>query len=167
MNRLLTQKILTLGELRVKLIVKVVSVGDNNDRRAFKLRLQQMGVEYHRQRFSAALRMPEHTAFSICHGRFLCGFHSLAHGKILMITGEYFVLFQALVGKQNKVLENIEQTLFLEDAFKKCVKLRILRVLIAAVLCFPFHKAVFTGGDRACAVFRKVTHYADGVIDKH
>ena len=129
--------------------------------------MQQMGIEHHRQRFSAALRMPEHAAFAVCYGRFFCGFHSLAHGKILMITGENFVLVQSLVGKQNKVLENIKQTLFLEDAFKECVELRILRVLIAAVLCFPLHKAIFTGGDRACTVFRKVTHYADSVIDEH
>ena len=55
----------------------------------------------------------------------------------------------------------------MEDTFKECIKLRILRVLIAAVLCFPFHKAVFTGSDCTCTVFRKVAHNADGIIDKH
>ena len=84
-----------------------------------------------------------------------------------MIACEYLVALQALIGKQDKVFQNIEQTVFREDTLKECVKLGKLRIFIAAVFGFPFHIAIFTRSDRACTILRKITHYADSVIDEH
>ena len=111
--------------------------------------------------------MPEHTAFTVGDSSFLCGFDSLANGEILMIACKYLVALQALIGKQDKVFQNIKQTVFREDTLKECVKLRKLRIFIAGVLCFPLHIAILARSDRACSVLRKVTHNADSVVDEH
>ena len=126
-----------------------------------------MGIEHHRQRLARTLRMPEHTAFTVGNSCLFCGFDSLTNGKILMIACEYLVALQALIGEQDKVFQNIEQTVFCEDTLKERVKLGKLRIFVAAVLCFPLHIAIFAGSDRACTVLREVTHNADRIIDKH
>ena len=46
-DRLLTEKSLALCKLRIELIVKIVSIRDNNNSWAFKGGLEQMGIEYH------------------------------------------------------------------------------------------------------------------------
>ena len=66
-----------------------------------------------------------------------------------MISGKNFYLFQTLIGKTDKVLYYVKQTLFLKDALKEGIKLCVLGVFVAAVLCFPLHKAVLAGGDRS------------------
>ncbi|OPZ20433.1 MAG: hypothetical protein BWZ04_01825 [Firmicutes bacterium ADurb.BinA205] len=126
-----------------------------------------MGIEHHRQRLARTLRMPEHTAFTVGDSCFFGGFDSLTNGKILMIARKYFMALQALIGEQDKVFQNIEQTVFCEDTLKECVKLSILRILVTSVLRFPFHVAVFARSDRACTVLREVTHNADRIIYEH
>ena len=111
--------------------------------------------------------MPEHTAFTVGDSSFLGGFNSLTNGEILMIACKYLITLQALIGKQDKVFQNIEQTVFCEDTLKESVKLSKLRIFIAAVLCFPLHIAIFARSDRACSVLREVTHNADRIIDEH
>ena len=111
--------------------------------------------------------MPENAAFTVRDGCVLCGFNCLADGEILMIACEYLAARQAFIREQDKVFQNIEQTVFLEDALKECVKLGKLRIFVATVLRFPFHIAVFARSDSACAVFGEVTHNADSIIDEH
>lgn len=87
-----------------------------------------MGIEHHRQRLARTLRMPEHTALTVGDSSFLGGFDSLANGKILMIACKYLITLQALVGKQDKVFQNVEQAVFCEDTLKERVKLGKLRI---------------------------------------
>ena len=166
-HRVLAQKVLALCKLSEKLIVQIISVGQHNNRRAIQGFLKQMGIEHHRQRFSAALCMPEHTTLTICNGSSFGRFDCLSYGKILMITSQYFEGVHTFVGKTNEVLCQVKQSLLLEHPLKEGIKLCILRVLIASIDRFPFHEAIFAGSN--CTGFggHLVTHNADGIIDEH
>ena len=93
--------------------------------------------------------MPEHTALAVRDGRLFGGFNRLANGEILMIACENLNLLCAVIGEANKILDNIQQTVFLKNALKECVKLRKLGILVAAVRRFPFHKSIFARCDCA------------------
>ena len=126
-----------------------------------------MGIEYHRQRLAAALRMPEHTAFTIGNGSSFSRFDCFSYSKILMITSQYFEGVHTLVGKADEVLYQVKQAFLLEHSLKEGIKLCVLRVLIASIDCFPFHEAIFAGSN--CTGFggHLVAHNADGIIDEH
>ena len=142
-HRLLSQKVLALCKLTVKLVVKVVSICQHNNGGTVESLLQQMSVEHHRQRFSAALCMPEHTALTVGHSSVFGGFDCLSNRKILMVSCKNFERVYSLIREADKVLNNIKQSFFLEHSLKESVKLSILRILIIAVFGFPLHKTVF------------------------
>ena len=106
-----------------------------------------MGIEHHRQRFPAALRVPEHTAFAICDSCLLSGSNRLLDGKILMVGGKHFECFLTVHIEADKVFQDVEESVLLKQSLKEGVKGCVLCVLVAAVRCFPLHEAVFTGGD--------------------
>ena len=166
-HRLLTQEILALGKLSEKLIVKVVSVGQHNDGRAIQCLLQTVCIEHHRQRFTAALSMPKHTAFAVRFRGVLCGLHSLIDSEILVVAREYLELLQSLVGEADKVLDNVQQSLPLKNTLEEGIELCVLRIFVIAVLRFPLHKAVFAGGNRSSFGGQMVAHDADAVINEH
>ena len=87
LDRRLPQEIPASGKLAVELIVQIVSVGDDNNRRAFQRLLQIVGVEHHGQGFPTALGMPENAALAVRAGGAAGGFHCFFDGKILMIPG--------------------------------------------------------------------------------
>ena len=136
-HRFLPQKVFTFCKLSEELIVQIVAVSKNYDGRTIQSLLQKVGIKHHRQRFSAALCMPEHTAFSICLCSVLCGNDGFIHSEILVITCEDLKLFQALIGKTNEVLDNVKQTLPFKDALKEGIELCVLRVFVISV--FVFH----------------------------
>ena len=84
-----------------------------------------------------------------------------------MIPCEYLDLLRAVVREANKVFDNIEQTLLLKNALKERVELRKLRILVAAVRRFPFHKAILAGGDRSGFRGELVAHNENRVIHEH
>ena len=91
LNGHLPQELRALGKLHIKLVVKVDSVRHHYNGRAVQDLLQQMRIKNHRQRLAAALRMPEHTAFTVRSGRHDGFIDSLSHGEILMISRHYLV----------------------------------------------------------------------------
>ena len=123
--------------------------------------------KHHRQRLSAALRMPKDAALTVGNSGFLCRDDCFSDCKILMVSRKDFEDLRSLVREADKVLDNIKQPFFLEHTLKEGVKLCVLCVFIAAVFCFPLHKAVFAGGDCACFRGELVAHYADCIVDKH
>ena len=165
--RYLAQKRRTLGKLRVKLIVKVNAVSHHNNSWTVQSFLQQMGIEYHRQRFSTALRMPEHTALAIRFGGNFGLFNSFSHRKILVVSSQNLNRLLPITGKQDKIFQNIQQSCFLEHSLIECVKLRIRRIFVIAILCFPLHKTVKSRSDCSRLIGRKVTDYADCIIIEH
>ena len=167
LNRCLAQEGCALGKLRVKLVVKINAVGHHNNGRTVQSLLQQMRIEHHRQRFSAALRVPEHTALAV---RFSGDFGFLdcfPHRKILMIPRQNLELLLPIAREQDKVFQDVQQPLFLEHSLIEGVKLRIGGVLIIAILCFPLHKAVNAGSNRTRFVGGQVTDHTDCVIVEH
>jgi len=83
--------------------------------------------------------MPKHTALTVSLRCSCGGSNSLTHGEILVICAEYF----RVAGKTNEVLDYIKQPCLVEHSLNESVKLGVLRIFIATVLSFPFHKAVF------------------------
>ena len=164
--RRLAQEILAPGELAVELVVQVVPVGDNHYCWALQCLLQIMGIEHHGQGLVAALSVPEHAALAVGNGGVLCGFNGFLHCKILVIARQDFKGVGPVHIEADKIPEDVQEPLFLEDALKEGVKLGILGVLIAAVLGFPLHEAVFPGGDCTRLGGGEVAHDTDLVVDK-
>ena len=103
----LAQEILTLGKLSIELVVQIVAVCNYHDGRLGEFTLQQVSVEHHGKRFSAALRMPEHSNLTIIlYGDFrtLNGF---LYCKILMISSKNFCGSCFVFREADKVLDNI------------------------------------------------------------
>ena len=162
----LAQEVLATGELAVELVVQIVAVGDDHNGGALQCRLQVMGIKHHRQGLTAALGMPEHAALAVGDGGVLGGFDSLLYCKILVVACQDLKGIGPVHIKANKVLEDVQEPLFLEDALKEGVKLGILGIFVTAILGFPLHKAVFPGGNGARLGGGQVTHNADLVVDK-
>ena len=66
-----------------------------------------------------------------------------------MIPSEYLESILSIHIKADEVLHNVKETSLLKQSYKECVKLCVLCILVAAVCCFPLHKAVFAGSDCA------------------
>ena len=138
----LTQKILAPGELAIQLVVQVVAVGDNHNGGALQRLLQIMGIEHHGQRLTAALGVPEHAALAVSDGGVFGGFDGLFHREILVIACQNLKGVGTVHVEADKVLENIQEPLLLENSLKEGIELGGLCVLVAAVLGFPGHEAV-------------------------
>ena len=126
-----------------------------------------MGIEYHRQRFPAALRMPEHTTLAIRFSGNLGLFDSFSHCKILVVPSQNFNRLLSIAREQNKVFQDVQQPLFLEHSLIEGIKLRIRSVFIITVFCFPLHKTVKSRSNCSRLVARKVTDYANCIIIEH
>ena len=167
MHRFLTQKIFALSKLSVKLIIKIVTVGNYYDSWAIQRFLQKVCIKDHRQRFSAALCMPEYATFTISYCRVLCRFDSLSNCKILVIASQNLKLLQSLIGEADEVFDDVQQALFFKHSLKERIKLSVLRIFIAAVFCFPFHEAILAGSDGSGLAGQMIADDADAVINKH
>ena len=122
MLRRLPEKVFATSELPVKLVIQIVTVSDDNDSRAFQRFLQIMSIEDHRQRFSAALCMPEDAALAVRHGCVFCRLNRLFDRKILMIPSEYFEGILSIHIKADEVFHNIKEAALLKQSDKECVK---------------------------------------------
>ena len=120
--RRLTKKVFAAGELTVKLVIQVVTVCNDNDSRAFQRFLQIMSIEDHRQRFSAALCMPEDAALTVRHGCMFCRLNRLFDCEILMIPGEYLESILPIHIKADEVLHDVKEAGLLKQSDKECVK---------------------------------------------
>ena len=126
-----------------------------------------MGIEYHRQRFSAALRMPEHTTLAVCFGGNFGLFNGFSYSEILVVPSQYFNRLLTIAREQNKVFQDVQQPCFLEHPLIEGIKLRIRSVFIITVFCFPFHKTIKSRSNCSRLVARKVTDYANCIIIEH
>ena len=160
----LAQEGCALGKLGVKLIVEVDSVRHDHDGRAVQRLLQQMGIENHGQRFSAALGMPEHAAFAVGLGCDDCFLHSLANSEVLVVASQNLKHFCLLHGEANKVLEDIQQPRLVEHPLIEGVKLGISGVLVATIFGLPLHEAVKARSDCPRLVCGQIANYANGVV---
>ena len=125
-----------------------------------------MGIEHHRQRFSAALRVPEHAAFAVCDGCLLSGNNRLLDGKILVVCRQHLESVLSVYIEADEVFQDVQKAPLFKQALKEGVKLGIPGIFIAAVLGLPLHEAVFPGSDGARLGNREVAHHANLIIDK-
>lgn len=106
-------------KLAVKLIkFQIVAVCDN-DSRAIQCLLKKMRIKDHRQRFPAALCMPENTALTVGDGCFLCRSDCLSNSEILMVSCQYLELLDPFIGEADKILNDVEQASANEHPPKK------------------------------------------------
>ena len=101
-----------------------------------------MRIKHHRQRFSAALRVPEHTALAVRFGGNFGFFDCFPHREILMISRQNLELLLSISREQNKIFQDVQQPLFLEYPLIEGIKLRIGGVLVIAIICFLLHVTV-------------------------
>ena len=164
--RSLTEEVLALGKLSEQLIIKIVTVSNNYDSGAVEFLLQQLGIENHRQRFSAALSMPEHTTLAIGGGSSLCGDHSLINCKILMVSGKNFNFSSSVIGEADKIANNIEQSAFFKHALKQGLEVCELCSFVITVHRLPFHETGKRRGDRSCLGCGLIANNAECIICK-
>ena len=162
----LTQEIAAFGELSVELIVQIVPVGENDDRRGVDRLLKKMRVEDHREGFSAPLRVPEDAPFSVRFHRLDRFADRAANRVILVISRENLRLVHPVARKTEKILENIEKTRLVEESLKEDVELRNPVAFALSVFRFPLHEAIFGRGDRPRFGDRHIAHNADRVVDE-
>ena len=167
MHRFLTQKIFALSKLAIELIIKIVTVCNYYDSWAIQCFLQKMRIKNHRQRFPAALCVPEYATFTIGYRRVFCRFDSLSDCKILVIASQNLKLFQSLIGEADEVFDDIQQALFFKHSLKECIKLSVLCVFITTIFCFPFHEAILAGSDGSGLAGQMIADDANAIIDKH
>ena len=111
--------------------------------------------------------MPEHTNLTITHYSILRAQNSFINSKILMIARKNLIGINSVIIKADKVFDDVEQAVFLENAFKESCKICKGLGFHVAVFCLPFHKAVFTTCDGSRLACKLVAHYADTVVNKH
>ena len=143
MNWNLPKKILTLGKLSIQLIIQVVTVSNDYNRRGIQRILQKMYIKDHRKGFPTALRMPEHTTSAVRRHAFLRRLNCLTNSKVLMVSGKDLELLQSFIGEADEILDDIKQSFFLEHAFKERIKLCVLCIFVATILRLPFHEPIF------------------------
>ena len=165
LHRGLAQKFRAAGKLGVELVVQVDAVGHHHDGGAVQRSLQQMGVEHHRQRLAAALGMPEHAALAVGAGGLPRPLHRLAHREILVIARQYLGRLLAVPRKEDEVLQNVQQPLFLEHPLVKGLELHHGGVLgLVGAFPLPLHEAVQPRGDGAGHIGGQVADDADGIV---
>ena len=101
------------------MLVQVVAVGHYHDGTLRELLYEPMHIEHHRQRFAAALRVPEYTNLAIASNRFVRLRNSLVDCKVLVIGSHNLCRASVFVVEAEEVLEYINQSLPAEDAFKE------------------------------------------------
>ena len=93
--------------------------------------------------------MPENAALAVCQSCVFCRLNRLFDCKILMIPSEYLESILPIHIKADEVLHDVKESRLFKQSDKECVKRSVLCIFVAAVCCFPLHKAVFAGGDGA------------------
>ena len=167
LHRTLPQEVAALLELREKLVVEVVAVGDHDNGRTLNRLMEKMGVKHHRERFARSLRVPEYARLLRALGDGLARrFNGLANGVVLVIAGKDLVRARAGLDKTDKVLENVEEPRRLKDALEEHAKLRKALHLALSVRGLPFHEAVFAAGNRPNTGIHLIGNHADLVEDE-
>ena len=164
---LLPEEVFTFAELGVELFVQVVPVGNDYNGRFVKNLLYQMGVEDHGETLSASLRVPEHADFSVT---FRCGkrsFHSFPYCEILMIGSKDFSVTSFIFAETCEVLCQVQKSFLGEHSLEESVIVHEIGSEVLSVFRFPFHVAVFLGGDCAGLGARHVAHYAEDIVCEH
>ena len=111
--------------------------------------------------------MPEDTALTIKLGGNLSFLHSLTDSKVLVITCQDLNRLLTVAGEENKVPQNIQQSVSLEDALIESIKLRKCCIFVVAVLSLPLHETIQARSNGTSLVSGKIADYADGIVYKH
>jgi hypothetical protein len=110
--------------------------------------------------------MPENAALAIRSRGPLRGVDSFPHREILMVASQNFYVVALFLGKADEILDYVEKSRFFKNTLHKSIEFDVLCIFVTAVFGFPFHKAVFTGGDGAGLENSEITHDTEGIIEK-
>ena len=94
--------------------------------------------------------MPEHTDLSITANGLVCLRQCFVHRKILVIGSHDLCRTSVLMVKTDKVLQDIYESLFLEDAIKEGLVVSKRSRFHRSVHALPFHVTVLLGGNGTC-----------------
>ena len=113
LNWRLTDQVAVHGEGAEQLIVKVVTVGHDNDGRVLQFRSsnQLARVERHEQALAGTLGVPDHAHLAVAFGRGSThrAFHGVSHGVILMIARDDLGNARSGIAKDREIADQIEK----------------------------------------------------------
>ena len=162
----LAKEVLTLGELSIELVIEIITVCNNNDGGLIQNGLNQMGIENHRERFSAALRVPENTNLSIGVGGTDGAVNSLLDCKVLMVASKDLGRTSFINTEASEVLDEIEETVTLEHSNEEGIVIHEIFCFLKSVPCFPFHETVFLASNGTSLRESHVAHHAEDVVNE-
>ena len=111
------KKLLDAEQTKVDLRLLMKALRDYTD-----IRQLTPEIEDHRQRFSAALCMPEDATLTVRHCCVFCRLNRLFDCKILMIPGEYLESILSIHIKADEVFHDVKEAGLLKQSYKECVK---------------------------------------------
>ena len=147
LHRLLPQQFMATGERAEELVVQVVAVGDNHQRRICHLGMPNhfAGVEGHRQTLSASLRVPNdaNAAIPFRRNRLQCAIDRLVHRVELVIASHLLDDRSGIDFEDDEVLEQVQKPFLLKHALYEDIEFRLsFRGDLFAVRRPPRHEAV-------------------------
>ena len=132
----------------MQLVVQVKTVGQHKQGCTQQIFQKLMGVEYHRKALARTLCVPEYPDFTVIALQGLFGtVNSFLYGKILMIAGQNASFF-VHTHCEREICDNINKTMFGENAIEECLKVGKCRAFITSVRGFPLHISVERCGNR-------------------
>ena len=109
-----------------------------------------MRIEHHREAFAAALCVPKHTNLAIASDGIARALDGFVDGEILVVARQDFIVFAFVLTIADEVLDDIDEAVFAEHAFKEHIIVDDLCAFVHAILGLPLHIAVFVRCDGAC-----------------
>ena len=83
-----------------------------------------------------------------------------------MIRRQDFRIFAGILGKTNKIVEQIQESAFCKHALYQRGKICIPCFFVISVNGLPFHKTIEGGRDGACFCPGLITDDTKGIVDK-
>ena len=152
--------------MSVKLVIEIITVSNNNDSGLIQNSLNQMGIENHRERFSAALCVPEYTDFTIRVGSADCPLNCFFDSEVLMVASKNLGRARLIHAEASEVLDEIEEPVALEHSDEESVIIHEILGFLKPVPSLPFHETVFLAGDGTSLGESHVAHHTEDVVDK-
>ena len=110
--------------------------------------------------------MPEHANLSVATHSSMGMLKRFVHRKVLVIGCHDLCHSSILMVKAFEVLQDVNESFFLEDTIEECLVVSNLRRLALTVHALPFHITVSLGCDGAGLCGQHVAGQVEGIIHK-
>ena len=145
------------------LLVELIAIGEHQKCRRARLRSADLlGQENHRVTLARALRVPEDAEFSVAQLALGVGAHCLVYSQVLVIARQDLSSRRIEVIKQDEVLEEVEQRLFVTHAPQHGLERNAAGVALAQAL--PLAEELIRTAQRSDFGLQPVGEHHKGVV---